>query len=270
MATYAIGDIQGCLEPLQRLLLKIHFRSDRDKLWLAGDMVSRGPDSLGTLRFLYQHRSQITAVLGNHDLHLLALAKGIRPLTERDCDLAPVLRAKDADQLLDWLQSLPLIVHKCGFTMVHAGIPPIWSLHKALKLAREVHLALIEPNRAKAFLRAMYGNEPRCWHDQLMGLERLRTIANYFTRMRFCTAAGTLDLVTKQGPLAAHREYKPWYSHSNRKTKDEKIIFGHWAALEGQANTRNIYALDTGCVWGAYLTAMRLEDETFFCADCSE
>ena len=269
MATYAIGDIQGCFEPLQRLLKKIHFRPDRDKLWLAGDMVHRGHDSLGTLRFLYEHRHQVTAVLGNHDLHLLALAHGAKRLTDKEHDLAEILRAKDADELLTWLQSLPLVVHKKGFTMVHAGIPPIWSVTKALELSREMHQALADDAMAKAFFYGMYGNEPHCWNEHLLGIERLRSITNYFTRMRFCTADGTLDLVTKRGPQAEHGDYKPWFTFPNRKTKNDKIIFGHWAALEGRADTENVYALDTGCVWGGYLTAMRLSDEEFFCADCS-
>ncbi|MFA0810897.1 symmetrical bis(5'-nucleosyl)-tetraphosphatase [Microbulbifer epialgicus] len=269
MATYAIGDIQGCLEPLQRLLKKIHFRFDRDKLWLAGDLVHRGDDSLGTLRFLYEHRHQVTAVLGNHDLHLLALAHGAKHLSDKEHDLAKVLKAKDSDQLLAWLQSLPLLVHKKGYIMVHAGIPPIWSITKAQELAREVEHALAEEAMAKAYFYGMYGNEPHCWNEHLFGIERLRSITNYFTRMRFCKEDGTLDLVTKRGPQAAHADYKPWFSFPNRKTRNDKIIFGHWAALEGRADTKNIFALDTGCVWGGYLTAMRLSDEEFFCTDCN-
>ncbi|GAA5525773.1 bis(5'-nucleosyl)-tetraphosphatase, symmetrical [Microbulbifer aestuariivivens] len=268
MATYAIGDIQGCYEPFMRLLDKVHFCPDRDKLWLAGDMVHRGPDSLSTLRFLYEHRAQVTAVLGNHDLHLLALAHGAKRLTDREHDLAKILRAKDADKLLSWLQGLPLVVHKKDFTMVHAGIPPMWSVSKALELSREVHRALADDAMAKAFFYGMYGNEPHCWDDHLLGIERLRAITNYCTRMRFCKADGTLDLVTKRGPEAGHNGYKPWFSHPERKTRNNKIIFGHWAALEGRADTPNVYALDTGCVWGGYLTALRLGDEKFFCADC--
>jgi len=269
LATYAIGDIQGCLEPLQRLLKKIQFRFDRDQLWLAGDLVHRGHDSLGTLRFLYKHRHQVTAVLGNHDLHLLALAHGAKHLSEKEHDLARILTARDADQLLSWLQGLPLLVHKGEYTMVHAGIPPIWNVTKAQELAREVEHALADEAMAKAYFYGMYGNEPHCWNDHLIGIERLRSITNYFTRMRFCKADGTLDLITKRGPQAAHADYKPWFSFSNRKTKNDKIIFGHWAALEGRADTKNIYALDTGCVWGGYLTALRLNDEEFFCLDCS-
>ncbi|MBY6210092.1 symmetrical bis(5'-nucleosyl)-tetraphosphatase [Microbulbifer agarilyticus] len=272
MATYAIGDIQGCFEPLQRLLKKVDFNPHKDKLWLAGDMVHRGHDSLGTLRFLYEHRSQVTAVLGNHDLHLLAIAHGAKRLTDKEHDLAKILRAKDADTLLGWLQKQPLMVHKKVnekyFSMVHAGIPPIWSMSKALELAGEVHKALQDPAMAEAFFFGMYGNEPHKWSDHLIGVERLRSITNYFTRMRFCKEDGTLDLVTKQGPLAAHHDYHPWFSFKNRKTKNDRIIFGHWAALEGEANTKNVYALDTGCVWGGYLTAMKMEDESFYCADC--
>ncbi|MEX2963928.1 symmetrical bis(5'-nucleosyl)-tetraphosphatase [Microbulbifer sp. TYP-18] len=268
MATYAIGDIQGCFDPFMHLLEKLRFRPDRDKLWLAGDMVHRGHDSLSTLRFLYKHRAQVTAVLGNHDLHLLALAHGAKSLTDKERDLAKVLRAKDADKLLHWLQKQPLVVHKKGFTMVHAGIPPMWSVTKAVELSREVHQALSDDAMAKAYFYGMYGNEPHCWNDHLVGVERLRSITNYFTRMRFCKEDGTLDLVTKRGADAGHDGYRPWFSHKRRKTRNDKILFGHWAALEGRADTPNVYALDTGCVWGGYLTAMRLSDEKFFCTDC--
>ncbi|WP_444934785.1 symmetrical bis(5'-nucleosyl)-tetraphosphatase [Microbulbifer sp. JTAC008] len=269
MATYAIGDIQGCFAAFQSLLKKINFSADRDKLWLAGDLVHRGEDSLSTLRYLYEHRQQVTAVLGNHDLHLLAIAHGAKSLSEKEHDLAKVLKAKDSDKLLEWLQSLPLLVHKKGYTMVHAGIPPIWSVTKAQKLATEVHKALADEAMAKAYFYGMYGNEPHCWDDHLIGIERLRSITNYFTRMRFCKADGTLDLINKKGVQASHGEYQPWFSFPNRKTRNDKVIFGHWAALEGRADTENIYALDTGCVWGGYLTAMRLSDEEFFCTDCS-
>ncbi|MCO1333466.1 symmetrical bis(5'-nucleosyl)-tetraphosphatase [Microbulbifer sp. OS29] len=269
MATYAVGDIQGCYAAFQRLLKQVKFRPDRDKLWIAGDMVHRGDDSLSTLRFLYQHRQQVTAVLGNHDLHLLALAHGAKPLSEKEHDLAKILTAKDADRLLNWLQSLPLLVHKKGYTMVHAGIPPTWSVTKAQKLASEVHQALADEAMAKAYFYGMYGNEPHCWDDHLIGIERLRVITNYFTRMRFCKADGTLDLINKKGVQTSHGDYQPWFSFADRKSKNDKVIFGHWASLEGRTDTENVYALDTGCVWGGSLTAMRLDDEALFGIDCS-
>ncbi|GMG85730.1 symmetrical bis(5'-nucleosyl)-tetraphosphatase [Biformimicrobium ophioploci] len=268
MATYAIGDIQGCLAPLQQLLTKVRFNPDCDQLWLAGDLVSRGPESLETLRFLYRHRDNIRAVQGNHDLHLLALAYGRAP-TRGDADLQEIVEASDGDHLLEWLQSLPLIHCERGYALVHAGIPPIWSLEQAQALAAEVGEALSAEASARSFFSHMYGDLPDIWSDDLSGPSRLRVITNYLTRMRLCTADGRLDLKTKRGPEAAHGDFQPWFSFSERKTRNDKIIFGHWAALEGKADAANVFALDTGCVWGGHLTALRLEDEHLECADCS-
>lgn len=268
MATYAIGDIQGCLEPLQCLLKKINFNPAKDKLWLAGDVINRGPDSLATLRLLYKLRDSITLVLGNHDLHFIAVYYGLRKAGKNDT-LEPLLLAPDRADLIYWLRQQKLVHHdtQLNFTMVHAGIPPQWSLDDALARASEVETVL-QSNSPELLLENMYGNSPARWSDELQGAERLRVITNYFTRMRFCSAQGELELETKESADAAPTGFAPWFSLSGRKMRNHKIIFGHWAALEGQANTKNIYALDTGCVWGGELTALRLEDEVLFSCNC--
>jgi bis(5'-nucleosyl)-tetraphosphatase (symmetrical) len=266
MATYAVGDIQGCLKPLQALLSHVKFNPKKDTLWVAGDMINRGPESLKTLRFLYHLRSSVKAVLGNHDLHLLAVAAGHRDSSRSDT-LYSILNAPDRDILLEWLRQQPLLHHdpELNYTMVHAGIPPQWSLKKAIKYAKEVE-EVLQSKDIQKFLSSMYGNEPDRWDKTLKGKERWRLITNYFTRMRFCTPSGKLELNTKAGIDTAPPGYLPWYAHENRKTNKNKIIFGHWAALEGKADHKNVFAIDTGCVWGGELTMMRLEDEKLFSA----
>lgn len=268
MATYAIGDIQGCLEPLQCLLQEIEFDPRNDKLWLAGDLINRGPDTLATLRFLYQLRDSITVVLGNHDLHFIAVYYGLRKRGKNDT-LDELLRAPDCADLVYWLRQQKLIHHDpaLGFTMVHAGIPPQWDLPEALARAREVE-NILQSDKIENFLSDMYGNLPSRWRDDLAGVDRLRLITNYFTRMRFCSADGELELQTKESADAAPIGFAPWFSFPERKTQAQKILFGHWAALEGRADVENVYALDTGCVWGGALTALRLEDERWFACDC--
>jgi len=268
MATYAIGDVQGCYESLQCLLEKIAFNPDLDTLWLVGDLINRGPDSLATLRYLYSIRHSVEFVLGNHDLHFLAVAFGTRKLGDNDT-LNTLLTAPDRQELIDWLIQGKLIHtnEALGFTMVHAGIPPIWSLHQAQAHAREVE-AVLQSRYARDFFANMYSNQPNKWKNKLIGVERLRLITNYFTRMRFCTEDGMLELETKESSGSAPLGFSPWFSFPQRKTFNDKIIFGHWAALEGKANTPNIYALDTGCVWGGSLTALRLEDEQLFSCYC--
>ena len=264
MSHYAIGDIQGCLHPLQRLLQRIAFNPQEDKLWLAGDLVNRGPESLKTLRFLYHLRNCCHIVLGNHDLHLLAVAAGYRQPSPGDT-LQDILQAPDRDTLLEWLRQQPLIHHdaQLGYTMVHAGIPPQWSIAKALALAAEVEAALQGPD-IHHFFNSMYGNQPSLWDKNLKQQERWRLITNSFTRMRFCTAKGELELQTKAKVNTAPPGYRPWFAHPKRKAAKDKIIFGHWAALEGKADQEKVFALDTGCVWGGELTAMRLEDQRRF------
>ena len=269
MATYAIGDIQGCLEPLQCLLKKFAFNPANDRLWLAGDLINRGPDSLATLRFLYQIRDLVTVVLGNHDLHFIAVYYGLRKQGKSDT-LNELLGAHDCSELVGWLRHQKLVHHdsSLGFTMVHAGIPPQWDLSEALARAREVEHAL-QGDEPEKYLAGMYGNTPGVWRDELSGVDRLRVITNYFTRMRFCNADGELELQTKESADAAPDGFAPWFSFSARKTYREKIIFGHWAALEGRVESNSVFALDTGCVWGGALTALRLEDEQKFSCKCS-
>lgn len=266
MTTYAVGDIQGCLQPLQALLLHIQFNPKKDKLWVAGDMINRGPDSLKTLRFLYHLRNSIHVVLGNHDLHLLAVASGYRKPSPSDT-LHAIVDAPDRDCLLEWVRQQPLIHHdnKLDYTMVHAGIPPQWSIKQAIKYSQEVE-SVLQSNKISSFLKNMYGNEPDSWSKKLKGVERWRVITNYFTRMRFCDKEGRLELKTKAGIHNAPAGYLPWYEHKNRKTQNDNIIFGHWAALEGKASHPKVFAIDTGCVWGGELTMMRLDDGKLFSA----
>lgn len=268
MATYAIGDIQGCYESLQCLLEKIAFNPELDKLWLVGDLINRGPDSLATLRFLFSIRHSVEFVLGNHDLHFLAVAYGLRKQSQNDT-LDALLNAPDRQQLIDWLIQGKLLHtdEALGFTMVHAGIPPIWSLHQAQAHAREVE-AVLQSRYCQEFLSSMYGNQPNRWKNKLIGMDRLRLITNYFTRMRFCSDEGMLELETKENMAAAPLGFAPWFSFPLRKIANDRIIFGHWAALEGQAHTPNIFALDTGCVWGGSLSALRLEDQQLFSCFC--
>ncbi|MCL6415412.1 symmetrical bis(5'-nucleosyl)-tetraphosphatase [Aestuariirhabdus sp. Z084] len=268
MPTYAIGDIQGCFEQLQDLLALIEFNPKHDRLWVAGDLVNRGPQSLETLRYLRSLGDRCVCVLGNHDLHLLAVAEGIMRNRNQDT-LTPILDAPDRDELLQWLRQLPL-VHHCpdlGFTMVHAGIPPGWSLKASLNRAAEVESVLRSDNYRK-LLKNMYGDEPACWHKNLKGSRRLRVIINYLTRMRFCRQDNTLDLDQKSGANNPPQGFAPWYQHEKRKCADQRIIFGHWAALEGKADHPNVFALDTGCVWGGQLTALTLETGELTSLNC--
>lgn len=260
MSTYAIGDLQGCLTPFDALLERIDFNPDRDRLLLAGDLVNRGPDSLGALRRVYQLRDQTRVVLGNHDLHLLAVAHGATGLKNKDT-LAPILQAPDRDRLLEWLQSQPLLVEVPEFdaVMAHAGLPPLWTLEQARERAREVEAVLADPTRSARFFDAMYGNQPASWDDTLEGPDRWRVITNYFTRMRFVNEAGALDLTSKGEPDKPPRGFMPWFEHPHRRPSP-RVLFGHWAALEGRSSVDSVEALDTGCVWGGCLTALRLED----------
>jgi bis(5'-nucleosyl)-tetraphosphatase (symmetrical) len=268
MATWAIGDVQGCWDPLARLLEKCAFDPASDRLWFVGDLVNRGPDSLRVLRFVRALGSRAVTVLGNHDLHLLAVADGVRKASRKD-SLQDILHAEDRDTLIDWLRTLPLAHREPALPhlMVHAGVPPDWSAEDTLARAAEVEAALRGP-QCSEFLHHMYGNYPDCWDDALEGMERLRVITNCLTRMRFCREDGTLDLDNKSPPEGANRGFQPWFSHRGRRAADTPIVFGHWAALEGRANTPNVHALDTGCVWGSRLTAMRLEDGALVDCGC--
>ncbi len=258
MATYAVGDIQGCLKPLKCLLEKVDFDPRKDVLWSAGDVVNRGPKCLKTLRLLYKMRHCLVMVLGNHDLHLLAVASGARRPSKSDT-LDEILEAPDREELLNWLLHRPLVHHEHGYTLVHAGIPPQWSVKKTLKRAAEVEAVLRSPDCAE-FFRHMYGNEPAQWSGQLEGMDRLRVITNYLTRMRYCTVEGVLDLESKgPTPNPCTGKVSAWFSQPGRKAADDKILFGHWASIEGQTDTPNAIGLDTGCVWGGALSLYCLE-----------
>ncbi|BBP80972.1 MULTISPECIES: symmetrical bis(5'-nucleosyl)-tetraphosphatase [unclassified Pseudomonas] len=271
MTVYAVGDLQGCLTPLECLLERVAFDPARDRLWLVGDLVNRGPQSLETLRFLYAMRDSLTCVLGNHDLHLLAVAHNTERLKKSDT-LREIVEAPDAADLLDWLRRQKLVHYdeQRDIAMVHAGIPPNWTLAKALKRAAEVEEVLLDDARLPLFLDGMYGNEPAKWDSDLQGVARLRVITNYFTRMRFCTADGTLDLKSKEGVDTAPPGYAPWFSHPGRKTRGQKIIFGHWAALEGKCDEPGLYALDTGCVWGGAMTLLNVDSGERISCSCEE
>jgi len=267
MAVYAIGDVQGCYSALIKLLQKINFNSAADKLWFTGDIVNRGSQSLETLRFIKSLGEQHCTVLGNHDLHLLAVAHGAHAGFPGDT-LQPILAAKDRDELIDWLCRRPLLHHEDNFLMLHAGLAPNWTLLDAKKYAREVEMVLQNNNQRMDFFRNMYGNFPDQWSEDLTGVDRLRCITNYLTRARFCYPDGRLALKLSENVSANTAEFYPWYKLPNRKIVEQNIIFGHWAALGGVTNTEKIFALDTGCVWGFSLTAMRLDDGQRFSVGC--
>lgn len=263
MATYAIGDIQGCFDEFQALLEAIRF-SDQDRLWIAGDLVNRGPKSLETLRYIHALGDRAQVVLGNHDLHMLAVYYGVSKAKRSDT-FDDVFAAEDAKALMRWLRQQPLLItdETLGFSMAHAGIPPNWTLKKAHKRAREVE-TILQSTLAKEFFKHMYGNRPATWSGKLEGWQRLRMITNAFTRMRFCNGKGRLNLTCKGSPGSQPQGYKPWFLHANKLPDNHRIIFGHWAALEGNASPAHVFALDTGCVWGDRLTSLRLEDQQYF------
>ena len=256
MATYAIGDLQGCYDSLIQLLEKLNFDKTKDTLWFAGDLINRGPDSLSTLRFVKSLGDSAISVLGNHDLHLLAIAHNVKSTRSRD--LHRILDADDCDDLLKWLSTRPLLHYdkKLNYTITHAGIYPSWTLQQAKNYAAELEDVL--KNNLDAFLNNMYGDKPNKWDESLNGFERLRFICNSFTRMRFCNQNGTLDFSSNGAPGTIPAETVPWFDVSNRKTKDEKLLFGHWSTL-GKINKDHVYPLDTGCVWGGELTALRID-----------
>jgi len=269
MSTYAIGDLQGCLGAFEQLLRQIDFKPSQDRLLLAGDLVARGPDSLGTLRKVYALRDSINCVLGNHDLHLLAVAHGAASLKKKDADLQAILDAPDRVELLGWLQQQPLLLDIPDFNavMTHAGIPPLWSLTDARDRAREVE-AVLRSDQCHTFFAEMYGNEPAGWSDALTGPDRWRVITNHFTRMRFINLDGELELASKGEADDPPAGYFPWFDHPQRRDIGVRILFGHWAALAGEVPLEGIEALDSGCVWDGYLTALRLDDLKRFQCDC--
>ncbi|MEM1113710.1 MAG: symmetrical bis(5'-nucleosyl)-tetraphosphatase [Pseudomonadota bacterium] len=270
MAVYAVGDLQGCLQPLKCLLRRVEFDPAVDRLWSVGDAVNRGPKSLKTLRFLYRMRSSLVMVLGNHDLHLLAVAYGVRAPSRSDT-LDKILAAPDRDELLEWLRFRPLVHHEFGYTLVHAGIPPQWSLPEAMARAHEVE-DVLRSEQCVDFLGHMYGNEPAQWSDSLTGMTRLRVITNYLTRMRYCSKSGMLDLESK-GPEpnpCLGSKVSAWFAHDKRKTANDPIIFGHWASLEGRTNSPLAVGLDTGCVWGGAMSLYNLETGEWTSCRCKD
>lgn len=253
MATYAIGDVQGCFDELEALLSHIGFQRGRDRLWFVGDLVNRGPKSLEVLRFVRSLEADATSVLGNHDLHLITQYEGFER-KRKDDTFTDVLGAPDARELIDWLRSRPLMHAEGNWAMVHAGLLPNWSIAKALSLAKEVENSLVMPGY-RDFLAHMYGSKPVRWVDSLTGWDRLRVIVNAMTRMRFCKPDGEMDFHTtgKKSPEG----FLPWYQ--TRKGDERQIVFGHWSTA-GLQLTERVAGIDTGAIWGGPLTALRLED----------
>lgn len=267
MAVYAVGDVQGCYAELCSVLEQADFDPSRDQLWLLGDVVNRGPESLRVLRFVRSLGVAARMVLGNHDLHLLAAAEGLQRLRAVDT-LQEVLDAPDSAELLDWLKRQPLLHHdpRLGYCMVHAGIPPQWDLDQALAMAREAEAWIV--SNGLADVTSPSELEPLELSSDLSPGQRARVIMSYLTRMRVCTPEGRLNLAFKGTPDLAPAGCAPWFAHPQRKTREVRVLFGHWAALQGEVNTPNVYALDTGCAWGRSLTLMRLEDEQRFSCPC--
>ncbi len=265
MADYAIGDVQGCYESLQRLLDLIDFNDRRDRLWFVGDLVNRGPQSLAVLRFIRSLPIAAKITLGNHDLHLLGSLFGHLPWKGHDDTIEQVLTAPDAEELGHWLRAQSLLCYssELNVVMCHAGVAPIWDLAQAMSLAHELEAVLVGEEYVD-FFSHMYGNQPNIWSDKLTGMDRLRVITNYFTRMRFCDAEGGLLLDVKGTLKDTPASYYPWFDVPNRKEIPVEIVFGHWAALGGQTPHPHIHALDTGCYWGGELTALRLQDKKRF------
>lgn len=265
MSTYLIGDVHGCLDELKALLAQVSFDPDCDKIWFTGDLVARGPASLEVLRYVRALGPAAQTVLGNHDLHLLAVYAGISKNKPKD-RLNPLLNARDGDDLINWLrrQSVLLVDDERGLVMAHAGITPQWDLETAKMCAREVE-AILSSDSYPLFLDAMYGDMPNHWSPELSGLPRLRFSTNVFTRMRYCFSGGQLDMICKEAPSEAPFLLKPWFDlPSQILDQGYAIAFGHWASLEGKGTPENVYALDTGCCWGGALTMLRWEDKQYF------
>ncbi|MDF1691309.1 MAG: symmetrical bis(5'-nucleosyl)-tetraphosphatase [Zhongshania sp.] len=259
MSRYAVGDLQGCLKPLQCLLAEVDFKPEQDQLWLVGDLVNRGPDSLETLRYLYGIRDSLRITLGNHDLHCLALARGTTD-RGRHPTLEALLNAPDCNELMDWLQQQALVLRSDDgrYLMSHAGIPAAWSSEQALSLSREIEAVLQSP-QANDFFKEMYGDQPSRWDDSLTGLPRLRAITNHLTRMRASNSDGELELKFKGALADIPQGYRPWFEWQKPNARNETLIFGHWAALECQTSRDDIIALDSGCVWGREMTMLDMD-----------
>lgn len=267
MSVFAIGDIQGCYDELLRLLEVVDFNENRDQLWFAGDLVNRGPKSLETLRFVKSLGDSAVTVLGNHDLHLIATYFLTGKKSRGTDSLGPTLSAPDCDELITWLRHRPLFHYNDEFSLVHAGLPPQWDFSLTTELAREVEQLLRGPDHVY-FFKTMYGNRPSVWSTGLSDMERARFVINCFTRMRYCDLNGRLDFNHK-GPLGSQPAHLlPWFAVPDRRSADMQIIFGHWSTL-GYYQGNNCYAIDTGCLWGGQLTALKLGDSVMkFSIDC--
>jgi bis(5'-nucleosyl)-tetraphosphatase (symmetrical) len=261
MATYAIGDVQGCFDELQKLLVEIDFKK-QDKLWFVGDLVNRGPKSLEVLRFVRDLGKRAVVVLGNHDLHLVTQHEGVER-KRKDDTFDDVLEADDAGELVGWLRTRPMMHAAQGYAMVHAGLLPQWSIEKAVALGEEVESALVAADY-RQFLKRMYGSKPEEWSDSLTGWDRLRVIVNAMTRMRFCTRQGRMEFHAKGAKPPPG--YLPWYE--TRPAKEAPIVFGHWSQL-GLRLDPHVTGLDSGCVWGGSLSALRLEDRALYQVACA-
>ncbi len=265
MATYAIGDVQGCFAELERLLDEIRFDAARDRLWFVGDLVNRGPQSAEVLRFVKSLGDSAVTVLGNHDIHLFAHVAGYGK-KRADDSFGDVLAAPDCDALVEWLRARPMMHVDQGYAMVHAGLLPAWSIERAQELATEVESALRAPDY-RTFLAGLYGSQPDRWQERLRGIDRLRVVVNAMTRMRFVDPNGVMDFRAKGELESAPRGYLPWFDVPGRASARVPIVCGHWSAL-GLLIRPDLLALDSGCVWGGRLTAVRLEDRSVFQVAC--
>lgn len=276
MTTYVIGDLQGCYDELQQLLTEINYHPDNDHLWFVGDIVNRGPKSLECLQFVKKLslKGKADIVLGNHDIHLLAAYCGLQKFVSKSDTLQAILEHPDVDELMDWLRQQPLMVTHPLFNsvMVHAGIPPQWSINEAQTYALELQKRLKKDDWQDYIVNHLFGSEPNKWKNSLTGHKRLRYIVNAFARMRYCDSNGKLDFDLKSVPSSSkdnESEYQPWFVFSNRRNKDYEIFFGHWSTL-GAIDAYHVHSTDTGCLWGGKLTAYAMESKQRFTLDCKQ
>lgn len=273
MATYVIGDLQGCFDELQSLLTQINYQPKQDHLWFVGDIVNRGPKSLECLRFVKKlhEKGRAQIVLGNHDFHLLAAYSGLEKFQSKSDTLQPILKADDVTALINWLRTQPLMVNHPVFdaVMVHAGIPPQWTIHQAQSYAKEVEVHLQSDEWQTFVSQHLFGAEPDAWCESLTGWPRIRYIVNAFARMRYCDNEGKLEFKLKSAPDSTTGPFQPWFVHSNRKNKTHEIFFGHWSTL-GAIDAYSIHATDTGCLWGGKLTAYCMETKQRHTLECKQ
>ena len=267
MSTYAIGDIQGCLDPLLELLHKIDFDPEQDTLWFTGDLINRGPDSLGTLRYIKTLGDRAVSVLGNHDLHFLAIAEGHSQIKSQDT-FDELLAAPDLQELVHWLRSRPLMHYdkSRNMALIHAGLPPQWNTAQALACAHEVE-SILKADNYRELLVNMYANSPTQWDDNLQGIDRHRYIINCFTRMRFCHKNGQMDFEYKTAPGTQPESLQPWFTLDQRMNKETTILFGHWSTL-GLYHEHNVYSLDSGCLWRREMTALDIDSKEIIQVSC--